>query len=144
MTEFERKMQGAARIEAAVGSKFGAVMYIAQEARKRAEANDHYVLDSEAVCWVITGDVPESAKKFQSGYYESRSKRSPIDRINYIEDRQVREAVKGTITKSLKKLHLIYTYKGIQDEYRKSRVRVISNMIWDEITREQVDNKFFH
>lgn len=143
MTDFEKKQAGALKYEKLTGTKFGAAMYVAHLARNYAEAHDNYTLHSEAVTWALTGEVPKSAKDYENGRYRSRERTDALDRVKYIDDREVRDAVYATIRDSRANSHLIYNYNGVQDASKRSRIRVVSNIVWDQLVRESIDSKYF-
>lgn len=143
MSDFADKIAGAERYEKLLGSKFAAAMYVADKGRRYAEAHDNYVLHSEGVVYALTGKVPESAKKYEEGRYKPRNQTDALDRVKYIDDREVRDAVYATIRDSKENSHLIYNYNGCIDLAKRARIRVVSNIVWDQLIRESIDNKYF-
>lgn len=130
------------KFEQALGSKFAAIVYVSKLARRRAKSVHNCITESQAISWVITGVIPERVilylqrKKLQ----ETADIRYAEDRLLYVEDVGVRDAVHETIQTSRESGHLIYSYKDVFDEPRKARVRILSNIIWDEMRKIRIDN----
>jgi hypothetical protein len=100
------------------------------------------ISESEAISWVITGVEPKHLQK-KLKYAETRKNLDIIyanDRLLYIDDIDVRESTRETILVSKKEKHLIYKYKDVLDESRKARVRILSNLIWDEMKQIRIEN----
>lgn len=112
-------------------SPYKVVNYVANKARNVAKQCNYKILDSEAISWVLNGEddvaldnIIRRCKRRYTGKYQID------DILNYIDDEQVCEAVKESITNSRRLHHLIYIYKDVSDEPRKSRVRILTNMLW--------------
>ena len=54
------------------------------------------------------------------------------DYITYVTDIEVKTSVIRSYEQSLAKNNLVYDYNTIDDEPRRSRVRIIMNMLWDQ------------
>lgn len=117
------------------GSRFAAVVYVSELARTRAKRAHNRILESEAISWVLTGDKPQILNNMEhANMPRSRLKLDYIlDKLCYVEDIDVRDAVCSTLKYSIQASHLIYVYNNIKDVYRQSRIRVLSNMLWDEL-----------
>lgn len=117
------------------GSRFAAVVYVSELARIHAKRAHNRILESEAISWVLTGDKPQILNNMEhANTSRSRLKLDYIlDKLCYVEDIDVRDAVYSTLKYSIQASHLIYVYNNIKDVYRQSRVRVLSNMLWDEL-----------
>lgn len=129
-------------VEAFDGSIFAAIDYVSKIARHRAKSVHNCITESQAISWVITGVEPKTLRK-NLEYRKIRKTldlRYAEDRLFYIDDKLVREATRETILESREKKHLIYKYKDIFDEPRKARVRILSNIIWEEMRKIQIDN----
>lgn len=126
----------------ALGSNFAAIVYVSKLARHRAKSVDNCITESQAISWVITGVRPKRVEEYLK--YKKLRQTADIryaeDRLLYIDDIEVREAVRQSITMSREQGHLIYSYNSIVSEPRRARVRILSNMIWDEMRNIQVDN----
>lgn len=127
--------------EETFGSTFAAIKYISLLARKRCNEVNHCITESQALSWVVTGEEPadlskyravQKAKKHKIKYYTK-------DRLMYIEDTEVRTAVSFSIDESRRQGYLVYVYGDIQDTCRQSRVRVLTNMVWDELRQLEME-----
>ena len=119
------------------GSTFGAIIYISKIARKRRIDVGMCVSESEALTWVITGVEPKQVSiwRNQKSIKIDKALVYAQDRLMYVEDTAVRLAAERSIELSRSCGHLIYRYKGLQNQYQKSRVRVLCNIIWDEMKK---------
>lgn len=110
---------------------------VANTARKISEDSQNIILYSEAITYITQGIEPQSIKEC----HRQRHKRKSIsDTISYyadsVEDEQVKESVKLTICNCLDGNNLVYKWKdNNMSEYQKSRVRVLTNIILDEINK---------
>lgn len=106
-------------------SVYGATMYVAKSARRYAEDSHNLVLHSEAIDWVLTGEVPEIL---------NQSHRRTIsyidDLLSQVSDASVRRSVRCSVYESMKNKYLVYKYIDVLDEPRRCRVRVLTRMIW--------------
>ncbi len=108
------------------------VMWVAVEARKKANQTGNLLLHSEAIDWVLTGKEPEVIKILQDKKKQRKSfTRAYLEEIlSYVDDKEVCRSVKDSIYESKKCNHLIYIYKDVQDDSRRARIRVLTRMIW--------------
>lgn len=116
-----------------LGSPYAAVNYISSEARKLANKYDNIILHSEAIDWVVTGEMPDILKnnKYKRIPHRKSNLRSYMDELlSYVDDEAVCESVRYSIYASKSSNHLIYVYKDVSDESRQTRVRVLTRMIW--------------
>lgn len=127
----------------ALGSKFAAIVYVSKLARQRAKSVDNCILESEALSWVLTGIEPLAVSKWRKGLLNRKRLRDRYaeDRLMYVEDNDVRDAVALTIQESQRSSHLIYLYNNVKDESRQARVRILSRMIWDEMMLINIDDR---
>ena len=106
-------------------SVYGATMYVAKAARRYAEKTNNRVLHSEAIDWVLTGETPEIL---------NQSHRRAIsyidDLLSEVSDSLVCRSVRCSVYESIQTKHLIYRYIDVNDEPRRARVRILTNMIW--------------
>ena len=117
-------------------SSYAAVLELATAARLYMQKHNYVPLASEAIHYVLTGEEPEIVKDSAKYTYATDShKSSNLDKIDDvyhgIDDVTIRQAVKDSVTLSLKKNNLIYKYNELTDEYSKTRVRVATRMIFD-------------
>lgn len=104
---------------------FYATLQIAQEAREITRALDNRITLSSAIDYAARGVTPDP-----KDYPDHR-----LDRIKeyltYVNDVEIKSAVISSYEQSLAKNNLVYDYKTVDDEPRKSRIRVILNILWD-------------
>jgi hypothetical protein len=114
-------------------NRFSVVTTIAQIARERSKDYNGYILDSQALTWVIQGIEPEYIKGpnlNMNKYIKPFEQVNIDDMLSYVDDNEVCDAVIESYNESKKQNHLIYLYKNIEDEPRKARVRILSRMFW--------------
>lgn len=104
---------------------FYATMQIAKNAREIVKSLEYRISDSEALTYAANGMAPNP-----KDYPDKRLNRVR-DYISYIEDEEVKSAIIDSYEKSLKNYYLIYIYNNIEDEPRRSRIRIILNQLWD-------------
>lgn len=102
-----------------------AVIEIAQNAREIASELDNRITVSSALDFAARGLVPDP-----KDYPDHRLDRVK-DYLVYVDDRDVKNAVIDSYEESLKKFHLVFIYNNIDDEPRRSRVRIILRILWD-------------
>jgi hypothetical protein len=110
---------------AKIHGPFYATMQIAKNAREIAKSLEYRISDSEALSYAANGMTPNP-----KDYPDKRLNRVK-QYISYIDDEEVRLAILDSYEQSLKKYYLIYDYKSIGDEPRRSRIRIILNILWD-------------
>lgn len=126
------------RYKKKLGSEFAAVLYISNLARKKLTSVDNVILESEAIAWASSGVPPKDIDK----YTQQKSRRAHQDldyvkdRLSYVLDEGVRQAVLSTLETST--LHLIYIYNDVDDPFRQARIRILSNLIWDELRQGHI------
>ncbi len=118
-----------------LGSIYAAVNHIAKKARNLEECYDNKILSSEALTWVMTGEEPKilSVLKDIDKKRLTDEVRTMEEYLIYIDDMDVRYAVQDSIEESINHKYLTYQYGLIDDEPRKARIRVLCNMIWQNI-----------
>lgn len=122
-------------LAAALGSPYAAVNYISKAARRKMKQHNNIILESEAISWVLTGEEPR-ARKCKSLYDISHDLPYLEEILCYVDDEDVCESVRESYKESLGAHHLIYCYHNNLDEFRKSRVRILTRMIWYNIQQE--------
>ena len=114
------------------GNKFQAVRLVASLARSLSKKYDNKILDSEALTWILTGERPNTID--ENGSIKRKSCINNIsfmdDILSCVDDESVCESVRYSISESNKHKNLVYFYKGVPDECRQARVRVLVRMIW--------------
>lgn len=122
-------------LAAALGSPYAAVNYIAKSARKKLKESNNGILESQAISWVLTGKEPKVHRRMP--VYNSSLNIPYVDEVLcYVDDEEVCESVRESYNESLLAHHLIYCYHNNLDEFRKSRVRILTRMIWYNIQQE--------
>ena len=113
------------------GNRYQAVQYIQKQSRKLLEYTDNRITDSEAITWVLTGEKPDYESRKTFNEITAKYEDAYVDEILcYIDDKQVCESIRLSISKSKKSKNLVYRYTKGLDETQKSRVRVVTRMIW--------------
>jgi len=102
-----------------------AVMILAENTREITEALDNRITTACALDYVANGLVPDP-----KDFPDHRLDRVK-DYISYISDKEIQRAIIASYEESLKKFHLIYDYQDVHDEPRRSRIRIILNILWD-------------
>lgn len=123
------------QLAASIGSTYAAVNYVAKSARDKIAHTDGHVLESEAISWVLTGEEPKVRNKTEE--IERWYLQNYIDdMLSEVDDIDVAQAVRDSYAASMEQHHLIYSYPEHLDENRKSRVRILTRMIWYYIKNE--------
>ena len=113
------------------GNRYQAVQYIQKQSRKLLEYTDNRITDSEAITWVLTGEKPDYESRKTFNEITAKYEDAYVDEILcYIDDKQVCESIRLSIRKSDKSKNLVYRYTKGLDESKKSRVRVVTRIIW--------------
>lgn len=104
---------------------YRATLVIAENAREIAISLDNRITDASALDFAARGLLPDP-----KDYPDHR-----LDRvksyIDYIDDKEIKQSIIDSYEESLKKYHLCYIYNNIEDEPRRSRIRIILRILWD-------------
>lgn len=112
------------------GNVFEATMMVAGLARSLANKYDNRILHSEALTWILTGERPDIIDG-HGNIKQIRHRISYLDDILCeVDDEEVCEAVRQSISQSNYQQNLVYLYNNITDDPRKARVRILCRMIW--------------
>ena len=112
-------------LEEKLGSKYLAINYVSNLARKLKTSVNNNVLESQAITWALTGNKPEITVRPNYIDYSS------LDELScYVDDIDVCESVRMSYSQSLKEKHLLYRYKEGISNHQKARVRILVKMIW--------------
>lgn len=107
------------------------VMQVVRQARRLANKYDNMILHSEAITHVINHTLPDKTLLTKNNHdYDAQLLK---EAFCYIDDQDICNAVYDSFYESNKRKNLIYIYNGITDESIKSRVRVITRMLWYQI-----------
>lgn len=116
-------------------SRYTATVFVATLARQLNAKYDNVIDIAEALSWVLSGVVPENISNYKE-IIKQREQR-PLKYANQvlvsIIDKEVKEAVLESLLRSKRAGHLLYCWDEIYDEYRQTRVRVLTNKIWTEL-----------
>lgn len=112
-----------------VPNRYAVVNDIGKKARELAKEYDNTIFHSEAISCLINGVKPEPRYVFRDEYEATVIK----EMFCYIDDISVKNAVYDSFYKSKHCNNLVYMYNDITDEPRKSRVRVLTRMLWYQL-----------
>ena len=104
---------------------YAATMYMAEEAKHSCDVLSHRITTAVALDYAARGEVPDP-----KDFPDHRLDRVK-EYISYIEDIEIKSAIIAAYEESLRQQNLIYFYNTIQDEPRRSRIRIIMNILWD-------------
>ena len=104
---------------------YGATMYMAKEAKHSCDVLSHRITTAVALDYAARGEVPDP-----KDFPDHRLDRVK-EYISYIEDIEIKSAIIAAYEESLRQGNLIYLYNTVQDEPRRSRIRIILNILWD-------------
>ena len=125
-----------------IGNRYAAVQFIAQQTHKLSTRYHYEVIDSQLISWILTGVKPKSVIQYESQIDIENRIRSLSDRkitsvlneiLCYVDDSNICDSVRCSITESKDAHHLIYVYKNIQNESQKARVRILTRMVWHSL-----------
>lgn len=104
---------------------------IAKTARKMCSDYDNMILQSQAISHAAHGTEPDLYDIQQSkDEYEARVIK---EEFCYIDDVEVKHAVYDSFYASKAKNNLVYVYNDIKSESKKSRVRIITRMLYHKL-----------
>lgn len=113
------------------GNKYQAIVLVANLARQLSCKYDNKILDSEALNWILTRERPDIIDSNGNVRKLYRFNMSYMDDIlSEVDDEDVKEAVRYSISESNRQENLVYLYKKVSDECKQARVRVLVRMIW--------------
>ena len=121
------------------GNEYAATLAIARRARLLAQFVDNTILDSEAITSVLNEDIQTVIRN------HIRKQKIRLDNIklylqertDYIYDINVRNAVYASSLESIQSNHLVYIYGTVEDTDRRSRIRVLTRIIFYEFNQER-------
>lgn len=102
-----------------------AVIAIADNTREICSSLENRITCSQALDYAARGLVPDP-----KDFPDHRLDRVK-DYISYIDDKEIKQAIIASYEESLKNFRLIYDYQNVDDEPRRSRIRIILNILWD-------------
>nr|DAE37501.1 MAG TPA: hypothetical protein [Caudoviricetes sp.] len=121
-------------VERCNGNVYRAVYELGQSAAKRVKDCNNKISNSEAISWVLNGDKPDY--EHRRAYWDT--KKAIIEQyidtnLELVDDKQIRKCVRSSVWDSLNHRYLLYDYKGVDDEPRRARIRILTKLIWYEI-----------
>lgn len=124
-------------IEKACGSRYLAVQFVAQSARKLGKENKVYCIsESKLIQWVLTGECPYTKAELDKRKAISEN----IDNINYyldnVDDEFVCDKVRECYKASIRNRKLTYCKDTNISPGKQSRINILLRMIWYQFTIE--------
>lgn len=104
---------------------YAAINMIAEQTRKIISSLGNRITDSSALDFAARGELPNP-----KDYPDHRLDRVK-EYLTYVDDIEIKSAVLLSYEESLLKNNLVYRYNTIEDEPRRSKIRVIMNILWD-------------
>ena len=104
---------------------YAAINMIAEQTRKITSSLGNRITDSSALDFAARGELPNP-----KDYPDHRLDRVK-EYLTYVDDIEIKSAVLLSYEESLLKDNLVYRYNTIEDEPRRSKIRVIMNILWD-------------
>lgn len=116
------------------GNRYAALSYVQRKARNYLKETDNLILDSEAVTWALRGERPEIADRQTYSQVKRKYATSYIEEVLcYVDDLDVKRSVRKSIKASKSNQNLVYVYEGELSDSRSARVRILTNIIWNEL-----------
>lgn len=113
---------------------YEAVNHLSRKARQFAEKHDNVVLHSEALTWALLNEIPNSLDLYTAIKGKKKQRDILADNVmQYVDDEGIKSAVKSSIRESMHANHLIYIYDNVKDENRMKRIRILTNIIWNQL-----------
>lgn len=120
------------------GNRYVATTFVSKQAKILAEKYQNVISYSEALTWIISGKAPKIISNYK--YILKQREKGPLiladSMLSNIQDEKIKQSVLESIKRSNKVGHLIYFYKDVYDKYRRARIRILTNIIWDEMRKQ--------
>ena len=104
---------------------YAATIFMAKEAKHSCEILSNRITTAVALDYAANGQIPDP-----KDFPDHRLDRVK-EYITYIDDIEIKSAIITSYEESLKNHNLICCYNTVQDEPRRSRIRIIMNILWD-------------
>lgn len=119
------------------GNKFLALSYLCKESRETLTNVNNSISINDTFNWIISNKHPKNLhfrmiQQSEKSDVESLSRRL----CDICQDAAIKEAVIQSLCLSRSQGHLIYQYTNITSSSKQARVRVLCNIIWEEILSE--------
>ena len=116
------------------GNVYKAVYELGQAAAKRVKDCNNKISNAEGISWVLNGYKPDY--EHRRAYWDT--KKAIIEEyiatnLELIDDKKICKCVRSSVWNSLNHRYLLYDYKGVDDESRRARIRILTKLIWYEI-----------
>lgn len=116
------------------GNVYKAVYELGQAAAKRVKGCNNKISNAEGISWVLNGHKPDY--EHRRAYWDT--KKAIIEEyiatnLELIDDKKICKCVRSSVWNSLNHRYLLYDYKGVDDESRRARIRILTKLIWYEI-----------
>lgn len=116
------------------GNVYKAVYELGQAAAKRVKDCNNKISNAEGISWVLNGHKPDY--EHRRAYWDT--KKAIIEEyiatnLELIYDKKICKCVRSSVWNSLNHRYLLYDYKGVDDESRRARIRILTKLIWYEI-----------
>lgn len=109
-----------------VGNRYDAINKIAKKSRSIKTYLNNRISESESITCAVTDKIPEFSK-----HEVSIPRLYKYDELSHVCDNEIIDCVLRSISVSTKN-NTYYIYSDELDEYKKSRVRVLVNMIMNK------------
>lgn len=110
----------------ACGSKFLAIRFVSEVARRLAHSKYNWSIESRLISWAITGEKPPIGINIDINPEIQELE----DFLSYIDDSKIKYSVLSSYQRSVQAHHLVYAYDSELNEYEQIRVRVLLRMVW--------------
>ena len=104
---------------------YAATIFMAKEAKHSCNVLSNRITTAVALDYAANGRTPDP-----KDFPDHRLDRVK-EYISYIDDIEIKSAIIAAYEESLRQQNLIYLYNTVQDEPRRSRIRIIMNILWD-------------
>lgn len=136
--------QNFGKFEKRAGSSFGAVLAIAKEARQRVLACENKISESDAIAWIVDGEIPKTLRSTRShkisymrellsNVYDQRIINCVIKSIKLTKERTkiLNQEHKKSTKYLIDSTNYLYYLDDSLNDFDKSKVRILTRMILD-------------
>lgn len=107
--------------------------YIAHQARLLAEEYDNEISHSEAIAYVVSGNMPDTSNIASTYTNKYNLPDKVASMVSDIYESDIRNAVKQSLDQSIESHRLMIDYCNITDDGKKARIRILTKMLFDEL-----------
>ena len=136
--------QNFGKFEKRAGSSFGAVLAIAKEARQRVLACENKISESDAIAWIVDGEIPKTLRSTRShkisymrellsNVYDPRIIDCVIKSIKLTKEKTkiLNQEHKKSTNNLIESTNYLYYLDDSLNNFEKSKVRILTKMILD-------------